>query len=90
MNSDARRARFRCVVALAHHGHVLETFEGVVEGTIADEPRGNSGFGYDPIFIPTGSEKTFGELPAAVKNAISHRAKAIHRLAARLRQLALR
>ncbi|HJY19714.1 MAG TPA: RdgB/HAM1 family non-canonical purine NTP pyrophosphatase, partial [Chthoniobacterales bacterium] len=49
---DDRRARFRCVVALARNGDLLGTFEGIVEGGIADEARGDSGFGYDPIFIP--------------------------------------
>ena len=82
-----RRARFRCVVALAYNGNLLETFEGIVEGTIADEARGNSGFGYDPIFISEGTQQTFGELPLRVKNTISHRAKAIRALADRLRQL---
>jgi XTP/dITP diphosphohydrolase len=84
---DACRARFHCVVALARNGNLVGTFEGIVEGTIADEPRGNRGFGYDPIFIPKGIEGTFGELPAEVKNTISHRAKAIRRLALKLRQL---
>jgi XTP/dITP diphosphohydrolase len=84
---DGRRARFRCVVALARNGNLLGIFEGIVEGKIADQVRGDSGFGYDPIFIPQGTEQTFGELPAKVKNAISHRAKAIHALAARLRRL---
>ena len=84
---DRRRARFRCVVTLAHNGNLLGTFEGIVEGRIADEARGNSGFGYDPIFIAEGLEQTFGELPAEVKNTISHRAKAIRRLALKLRQL---
>jgi len=86
---DRRHARFRCVVALAHNGNLLGTFEGIVEGRIADEVRGDSGFGYDPIFIPEGTEQTFGELPTEVKNAISHRAKAIRALADRLRQLEL-
>ncbi len=54
------------------------------------EARGDSGFGYDPIFIPEGFEQTFGELPAEVKNTISHRAKAIRALADRLRRLELR
>ena len=85
--NDRRRARFRCVVALARDGNLLGTFEGIVEGRIADEARGDSGFGYDPIFIPEGFEQTFGELPTEVKNAISHRAKAIHALAVRLRRL---
>jgi XTP/dITP diphosphohydrolase len=84
---DERRARFRCVVALARNGDLLETFEGIVEGRIADEARGDSGFGYDPIFIPEGFEQTFGELPTEVKNTISHRAKAIRALAVRLRRL---
>ena len=82
---DRRRARFRCVVALARNANLLETFEGIVEGTIANEVRGDYGFGYDPIFIPEGFEQTFGELPKDVKNTISHRAKAIRALAERLR-----
>ena len=84
---DGRRARFRCVVVLARNGNLLGTFEGIVEGSIADEARGDSGFGYDPIFIPEGLKQTFGELPTEVKNTISHRAKAIRALADRLRRL---
>ena len=60
---DGRRARFRCVVALAQNGHLLGIFEGKIEGKINDTARGDSGFGYDPIFIPDGFEQTFGELP---------------------------
>ena len=82
---DRRRARFRCVMALARNGDLLGTFEGIVEGRIANEVRGDSGFGYDPIFVPDGFEQTFGELPTEVKNTISHRAKAIRALANRLR-----
>jgi XTP/dITP diphosphohydrolase len=85
--TDDRRARFRCVVALARNGDLLGTFEGVVKGRITDKARGDSGFGYDPIFIPDGFEQTFGELPPEMKNAISHRAKAIRALADRLRRL---
>jgi XTP/dITP diphosphohydrolase len=81
------RARFRCVVALARNGDLLGTFEGTVEGRIIDKARGDSGFGYDPLFIPEGFEQTFGELPTEVKNTISHRAKAIRALADRLRRL---
>jgi XTP/dITP diphosphohydrolase len=84
---DARRARFRCVVALARNGSLFGTFQGIVEGRIADEVRGDSGFGYDPIFVPDGSDQTFGELPKEVKDAISHRGKAIRALADRLRRL---
>jgi XTP/dITP diphosphohydrolase len=81
---DQRRARFRCVLALAHNGQMLETFEGVVEGTIVDQPRGSRGFGYDPIFVPNGFGHTFAELPGELKNRISHRAQAIRALAAKL------
>jgi XTP/dITP diphosphohydrolase len=84
---DERRARFRCVVALARQGELLGTFEGTVEGRIAGTARGHSGFGYDPIFVPDGFEQTFGELPAQVKDAISHRGKAIRAAAIKLRQL---
>jgi XTP/dITP diphosphohydrolase len=77
---DARRARFRCVLALARKGEVLGMFEGVVEGQIADRPRGSHGFGYDPIFIPNGFQRTFGELEPAEKNQLSHRARALEKL----------
>ena len=82
--SDQRRARFRCVLAVARDGQVLATFEGVVEGKIAERPRGSHGFGYDPIFIPDGFEETFAELPEKVKNNISHRASASRKLQAKL------
>ena len=81
---DQRRARFRCVLAIARDGHVLAIFEGVVDGKIAERPRGSHGFGYDPIFILDGFEETFAELPEEVKNNISHRAKAIRKLQAKL------
>jgi len=84
---DRRDARFRCVVAIARNGSLLGTFEGIVEGRIANEVRGDCGFGYDPIFIPEGFDQTFGELPKEVKNAISHRAKAIRALANSFRRL---
>lgn len=86
---DRRHARFRCVVALARNGSLLGTFEGIVEGRIANEVRGDYGFGYDPIFIPEGFEQTLGELPEEVKNTISHRAQAIRALTDRLRRLEL-
>ena len=82
-----RSARFRCVIALARQGKLLGTFEGIVEGTIVERARGLHGFGYDPVFVPGGFEKTFAELPAEVKNMISHRAKAIRRLTAKLAAL---
>jgi XTP/dITP diphosphohydrolase len=86
-NDGRRRARFRCVVALARNGDLLGIFEGTVEGRITDIARGDFGFGYDPIFVPDGFEQTFGELSEEVKNTISHRAKAIRALADRLRRL---
>ena len=76
---ENRRARFVCVIAIAVNGEVIETFEGEVRGVIVDAPRGTSGFGYDPIFLPDGESRTFGELPAEVKNSISHRANAFRK-----------
>lgn len=73
-------ARFRCVLALVRGEELLGTFEGAVEGTIVDSPRGDGGFGYDPLFQPIGFTETFGELSAEQKNRISHRANAIRRL----------
>ncbi len=77
-------ARFRCALALARGGRILKTFEGVVEGTIVNASRGSAGFGYDPVFQPQGFDRTFGELSAAEKNRISHRARAIRSLRAAL------
>lgn len=77
-------ARFRCVLALARSGEMLGTFEGAVEGTIVDPPRGAAGFGYDPVFQPAGLNQTFAELSSAEKNRISHRARAIRLLRADL------
>lgn len=73
-----RDARFRCVVAFVANG-VEELFEGKVEGHILLAPRGGNGFGYDPIFRPDGYDRSFAELSADEKNAISHRARAIAR-----------
>jgi XTP/dITP diphosphohydrolase len=65
-------------VALARpDGTVLNTCEGVCDGTIIFEERGTNGFGYDPLFIPDGFEQTFAELSASIKNRISHRARAL-------------
>jgi XTP/dITP diphosphohydrolase len=79
---DARPARFHCALALARKSEVLGIFEGIVEGQIADRPRGSHGFGYDPIFIPNGFQRTFGELEPAEKNQLSHRARALEKLGA--------
>ena len=71
-----RNARFVCVIAIAVNGEVIETFEGEMRGVILDAPRGANGFGYDPIFVPDGMDKTFAELTQEEKNRISHRAAA--------------
>jgi XTP/dITP diphosphohydrolase len=83
--ASKRVARFRCVIALARAGKLLGTFEGLVKGAIVDLARGRNGFGYDPIFVPEGFDRTFAELSAEIKNKISHRAKAITRLREALR-----
>jgi len=71
-------ARFVCVVAIATpDGVVVKTSEGVCEGRIILEERGTNGFGYDPLFVPDGCDQTFAELSDAVKNRISHRARAL-------------
>ena len=78
-NND-RNARFRTVIALIEKGKE-HLFEGVVEGVIAREKSGTQGFGYDPVFIPEGNSKTFAELGEDIKNTISHRARAVQKLA---------
>ena len=73
-----RRARFVSVVVIASaDGTVLNVSEGICEGTITFAPRGNGGFGYDPLFVPDGYSQTFAELPETVKNRISHRARSL-------------
>lgn len=73
-----RGARFLCAVAIgAHQGTIEFVTQQTCEGHVAHAPRGDGGFGYDPIFIPNGYEATFGELSAAIKNQISHRARAL-------------
>ena len=74
-----RSARFRTVIALILDGTEY-LFEGTVEGVITRERRGSGGFGYDPVFLATGYERTFAEIPLSEKNKISHRAKAMKQL----------
>jgi XTP/dITP diphosphohydrolase len=74
---EEREARFICSAALVLSKDSVEVFEGVLEGSIASSLRGQSGFGYDPVFIPKGYDKTLAELGAKVKNKISHRYRAI-------------
>lgn len=83
----ARRARFVCVIALSNPAaEIVKLAKGVCEGRIADAPRGENGFGYDPVFIPDGFTETFGELPTEIKQQISHRARALTELRSFLRQ----
>jgi XTP/dITP diphosphohydrolase len=74
-----RHAYFRAVAGL-RRGRKVWTFAGEVHGTIARRPAGSHGFGYDPIFVPTGWKRTFAEVPAEEKNAISHRARAVRKV----------
>ncbi len=81
-----REGQFRTIISLVMDG--IETqFEGKVEGTILDHKRGNAGFGYDPIFLPDGYDKTFAEMDLAEKNRISHRAIAFQKLVQYLRRV---
>lgn len=77
---ENRSARFRTVIALIDDAGNEHLFEGVVKGEIIKENRGNSGFGYDPVFVPDGYNQTFAELGDDVKNKISHRALAVNKL----------
>lgn len=77
--TENRRAQFRTVIALRCNGE-NHLFEGVIRGSIIREKKGNEGFGYDPIFMPEGYDKTFAELGTEVKNQISHRAVATGKL----------
>ena len=74
-----RNARFRTVVAMILNGEEY-LFEGIVNGTIIEAKRGTTGFGYDPIFMPESYTETFAELGEEVKNQISHRSRAVHKL----------
>jgi XTP/dITP diphosphohydrolase len=77
---DRRSAQFVCWVALADKTNILATTSGVCKGKIAMEPFGDKGFGYDPVFIPAGFDKTFAELGIKLKNKISHRVKALNKM----------
>lgn len=79
---ESREARFRCVMVLAQNGQVLAHFDGAVEGKIIIEQQGAGGFGYDPLFVPDGYERTFAELGEDVKNGLSHRAEAMQQVVA--------
>ncbi len=82
-----RRALFVCVIAVADPAaDTLHTFEGECRGRLAHAPRGTGGFGYDPLFIPDGHERTFGELPQEIKHQLSHRARALRKAVRHLRE----
>lgn len=87
---ENRKARFRTVIALIELGEDetenVHLFEGIVEGHISTERQGTEGFGYDPIFVPEGYEKSFAALGETIKNHISHRARAVKKLAEYLKQ----
>lgn len=93
---DNRKARFRTVIALIQKQDVcpcgctsikkVNRFEGIVDGSIATEKHGTAGFDYDPIFVPEGYDKSFAELGESIKNGISHRARAVAKLAEYLKQ----
>jgi XTP/dITP diphosphohydrolase len=77
--SDNKTARFRTVISLILDGEEY-LFEGICDGTIIAERKGDNGFGYDPVFVPDGSDKTFAEMDMAGKNKFSHRKKAMEKL----------
>ena len=88
--SENRRARFVCAIAIAStEGEILNLSEGICEGTITFSPRGTSGFGYDPLFVPDGYNETFAELSDEIKNQISHRARALIKLRSFIRSASL-
>jgi XTP/dITP diphosphohydrolase len=82
-----RTARFRCVIVLARGGNVLADFSGAVEGHILQRNQGEGGFGYDPLFVPEGYERSFAELGEEIKNGLSHRSRALEGVVDWLRQL---
>ncbi|MDE0596989.1 MAG: RdgB/HAM1 family non-canonical purine NTP pyrophosphatase [Roseibacillus sp.] len=84
--ADRRTGRFRCVIVAAQGGQILADFAGTVEGSLASEPKGSEGFGYDPLFVPKGYQQSFAEMGPGVKNKLSHRAKAMNPVAQWLRR----
>ena len=78
--SEQRQAHFICVLALVLPNQPTIFFEGRMDGTITQEPRGQSGFGYDPVFVPESHTKTFAEMPDEDRNVLSHRGRAFQQL----------
>lgn len=83
---ENRNARFKTVITLIIHGEQYQ-FEGIVDGTIIKEKRGSNGFGYDPIFIPENETRTFAEMNLSEKNKYSHRARALEKMIAFLKDV---
>lgn len=81
-DQDNRQARFRSVVILAYPDGDMETYEGMVEGSLLEGPRGSGGFGYDPLFVPKGAARTLAEMSVEEKRAVSHRGEALKKLLA--------
>lgn len=81
LSEESRGAYFECVISLAKEGEVLKTVTGRCEGHLISQERGSNGFGYDPLFIKSGYSKTFAELGPALKNEVSHRRKALEKVA---------
>ena len=81
-----RGARFRCVLAFVGGGTGPHIVEGVCLGSILEKPRGLGGFGYDPVFLPSGSDTTLAEMDLSLKNEISHRGQAVREMIPRLRE----
>ena len=79
-HGEERKARFRTVISLVYQGET-HTFEGIINGHITEQPQGTDGFGYDPIFMPDGYDRTFAQMSAEEKNHISHRGLAVEKLA---------
>ena len=77
MPAPLRSAQFRCVATIACRGSVLAVGEGILRGMILSEPRGDGGFGFDPVFVPEGAEETLAQLGRHAKNSISHRRAAV-------------
>ncbi len=86
--AQPQTARFRCCIVVAWDGEVAKRFDGTVEGAVVHPARGKGGFGYDPVFVPAGYKETFSELPAEVKNRLSHRGEAMRKAAEFLRKIA--
>ncbi|MBZ4190503.1 RdgB/HAM1 family non-canonical purine NTP pyrophosphatase [Niabella beijingensis] len=87
-DKENRRARFKTVISLIINNEE-QLFEGICEGTIATAPLGNGGFGYDPVFIPDGSDRTFGQMSLEEKQEFSHRKKAVKKLVVYLTHLSV-